>query len=126
LSVNETEKDEFWDLDKIVPNKKPVMNGFATSIRTAEHEIPGEPDKNKAQRRINYKEMPLTSRNEEFSFVPDNMSLIKRITIKRTADKYDFYGNFRKAALIYYEYKMPKCDFTPFYSYMPQYTHIFS
>lgn len=124
MSVNETEKDEFWDLDKIVPNKKPVMNGFATSIKTAEHEIPGEPDKNKAQRRINYKEMPLTSRNEEFSFVPDNMSLIKRITIKRTADKYDFYGNFRKAALIYYEYKMPKCDFTPFYSYMPQYTQL--
>ena len=66
--------------------------------------------------------MKSQSRTEEHSYVPERQGLIKRVIIKRYVDKYDFYGNFRKAALIYYDYKMPKCDFTPFYSYMPQYT----
>ena len=50
--------------------------------------------------------------------------MIKRVTIKRAIDKYDFYGNFRKAALIYFDYKVSKCEFLPFYSYMPQYSQL--
>ena len=50
--------------------------------------------------------------------------LIKRVTVKRRVDKYDFYESFRKAALLYYDYYTDKCDFAEFYSYMPQYSQL--
>ena len=125
MSSIDKESDDFWDLGKLVPPKKPAMTPFASSgVSTVEHNVKGEPEKKSEERKLNFKDQELVSRNEEYSFVPNNMSLIKRITVKRTLDKYDFYGNFRKAALIYHEYKMTKCDFTPFYSYMPQYTQM--
>ncbi len=122
MSQGDNERDDFWDLDKIVPKKKPVPTTFATTQKTTVHKIDGKDDGRKDERKLSFDNMPSRSTSEEFTYYPESAGLIRSITIKRFVDKYDFYGNFRKAALIYYDYKQPKCDFASFYSYMPQYT----
>lgn len=119
-------RDEFWEIDKLVPKKKTVMHPFASTSQVSLHEIGGEQESNSDQRRLTVTRPTEHSKAEEHSYVPVSHSLIKRVTIKRSADKFDFYGNFRKAALVYYDYKTQKCDFVPYYSYMPQYTQLTS
>ena len=116
------EKDDFWDIEKLVPKKKPVMHQFSSAPAVKEHRIDGVADKDTENRRLSFTGMSARERTEDTVYTPEGGGLIKRVTIKRYVDKYDFYGNFRKAALIYYDYKTPKCDFAPFYSYMPQYS----
>ena len=122
MSVTDNERDDFWDLEKLVPKKKTAVSPFRTASRVSEHTVEGTAAADSEERKLSFSGMQSKSRTEEHTYVPEQKGLIKRITIRRYVDKYDFYGNFRKAALIYYDYKMPKCDFTPFYSYMPQYT----
>ena len=126
MSSQENERDDFWDLDKLVPQKKSVSSPFATVSQVSEHTVSGDSDSSsdKESRRLSFENMPQKSGTEETVFEYPSGGLIKRVTIKRRPDKYDFYGNFRKAALIYYDYKTPKCEFAPFYSYMPQYTQL--
>ena len=115
--------DAFWDLGKLMPKKK-KLTPFNTSSSIVEHEIAGEDviDKEiKLTSVISHKEL---NEIEEHSYETKNYGLIKKVSIIRTVDKYDFYGNFRKAAIVYYDYKTDKCDFAPYYSYMPQYSQL--
>ena len=64
---------------------------------------------------------PIEPRKEPLCYYPKNNVLIDKVTVKPSSEKFDFYGNFRRSALIYYDYKYKKCDFAPFYSFMPQY-----
>ena len=115
--------DAFWDLGRIIPKKKKLTT-FNTSTTPAEHKIDGDD--------LPSSEMKLTispadgglDQIEERSYIPTRNSLIKEVTIRRWVDKYDFYGNFRKAAILYYDYKTDKCEFAPYYSYMPQYSQL--
>ncbi len=122
-------RDDFWDLGKIVPKKKSRPTAFNTSTYVTNHEISGRSsdvnsgDKNRITLLDTLKPSAVSS---EESYVPENSRLIKRVTVKNFADRYDFYGNFRKAAVVYYDYKTEKCDFAPFYSYMPQYSQLTS
>ena len=118
------EKDDFWDLDKIVPKKKIDPSPFATVSQVKEHNVSGGDNADSSERKLSFSNMPARSKTEDTVHEYSCGGLIRRVTIKRTVDKYDFYGNFRKAALIYYDYKTPKCEFTPYYSYMPQYSQL--
>ena len=115
--------DAFWDLGRIMPKKKKLTT-FNTSTTPKSHDIGGEDSPSPEQK------LTLTLGDcgldnvEEKSYVPNRKGLIKEVTIRRWIDKYDFYGNFRKAALLYYDYKTDKCDFAPYYSYMPQYSQL--
>ena len=96
--------DAFWDLGKLMPKKK-KLTPFNTSSSIVEHEIAGEDviDKEiKLTSVISHKEL---NEIEEHSYETKNYGLIKKVSIIRTVDKYDFYGNFRKAAIVYYDYK---------------------
>ena len=125
--------DSFWDVSKLVPKKKPSMTRFSTSEKTEEVIIYGEdPAKNAraaSERKLSFgayeaSRQGTNAKLSETSYVPSNSRLIKRVTIKPSIDRFDFYDTFRKAALIYYEYKCGKCDFVPFYSYKPQYSQM--
>ena len=122
-----SERDDFWDIDKLVPKKKTVLNQFTTKPHTTAYEVPetGDPKTDGAHRRLTLSSSVSDALPaDEESYVPDWNPLIKKVTVKRSNDKYDFYGNFRKAALLYYDYKTNKCDYTPFFSYMPQYSQM--
>lgn len=130
MSKSTDERDDFWDLSRIVPKKKTKPSTFNTSTFVTEHEIAGGDNALRSQKdnnRLTILDMVKPAGvSSEKSYAPENTGLIKRVTVKNFADRYDFYGNFRKAAVVYYDYKTDKCDFVPFYSYMPQYSQLTS
>lgn len=115
--------DAFWDLGRIMPKKK-KLTPFNTSTDTKEHNIEGDAYSNRETNLTLSRSDDTLNQLEERSYVPSRTGLIKEVTIRRWIDKYDFYGNFRKAAILYYDYKTEKCDFAPYYSYMPQYSQL--
>ena len=128
MSDKYNDLDSFWDIDKLVPKKKTVSSSFSTSSGVKEYTVhysdaQTEPSE---EHKLTFSEMRTQSREEVTEYVPSEPSLIRRVRLKRYVDKFDFYGNFRKTALIYYDYKTQRCDFVPFYSYMPQYTQLTS
>ncbi len=119
--------DDFWDIEKLVPKKKNNISAFSSKIHVSDHNI----DENIKSEGSEKRALTLTyqksfSETEESSYIPDEPSLIKKVTIRRDVDKYDFYENFRRAALIYYDFNAPKCEFAKYYSYMPQYSQLTS
>lgn len=116
------DRDDFWDIEKLIPKKKSTVSPFSTKEKVVEYRIFGEENKDNAETTLTaVKPEQIKEEKNDDVYVFDE-GFIKKVTIKRFVDKYDFYGNFRKAALVYYDFKTPKCDFVPFFSYMPQYT----
>ncbi len=126
------EMDDFWDIDKLVPKKSTTLSAFSQNRGTSVYEVeePGGSaegsDGGEAERKLSFFEHAQKIKDVALdeSYVPTVNRLIKRVTVKSSNDKYDFYGNFRKAALIYHDYKTGKCDYVPFFSYMPQYSQL--
>ena len=139
--------DDFWDIARLVPKKREPLRQFSSSpkvkdfsiesdgVKTSEVKIVadgaiGEKTSIKTspeERKIDFslfESSSLDKEKEPRSYVPVSNSLIKKVTIKPSLDRFDFYDTFRKAALIYYDYKCPRCDFAPFYSYKPQYSQM--
>jgi len=118
------ERDDFWDIEKLIPKKKNNILPFSTKEKTVDYVIPGEREECAENNKLT---VPVSSANEKECITYKYESgFIRTVTINKFIDKYDFYGNFRKAALVYYDFKTPKCDFVPFYSYMPQYSQLTS
>ena len=124
MPYTKNEKDDFWNLEKLVPKRKAPMPNFSSLPTPVEHKV-SVPEKTETGRgKIDFGAYRAEFGVEERSYEPKSSSLIKRVTISSYPDKYDFYGNFRKAALIYFDYRTEACDFVPFYSYMPQYSQL--
>ena len=121
-------RDDFWDIDKLIPKKKTTLNTFKTKPTVVEYQPTDGASETEADipdGRINFEKHALSAKDGgEESYEPCDNGLIKKVTIKHSTDKYDFYGSFRKAALLYYDYKTDKCEYTPFFSYMPQYSQM--
>ena len=115
-------RDDFWDIEKLIPKKKSNISTFSTKEKTVDFFISGDAEKSKENNKITLTHLM----HEDCTTYKFESGFVHSVTIKRFTDKYDFYGNFRKAALVYYDYKTPKSDFVPFYSYMPQYSQLSS
>ncbi len=121
--------DDFWDVSKLIPKKKPSVNRFSTSEKTSDVIIDAEDEKKyrEEDKKLNfdlYKTENTSAVSSSFGYTPEHSNLIKRVTIRPSVDRFDFHDTFRKAALIYFDYKCPKCEFVSFYSYMPQYVQM--
>ena len=126
MSYTKDERDDFWDIEKLVPKKKSAVSPFLSNRQTVNYEIAGDAEKNTSERSLSFDSVKGVRETEDRTYLVKRDGLIKRVTIKRFIDKYDFYGSFRKAALIYFDYKTEKCDFASFYSYLPQYSQLTS
>ena len=124
---SEEKKDDFWDLYKLLPKKKrSILTPFSTKEKTFIYEIKSsdgilhnslaESDKS-----LTLGENAQALGEEEYVF---SDGIVRNVKIKKMLDKYDFYSNFRKSALLYYDVPGNKCDFVPFFSYMPQYSQL--
>ena len=116
-----SEKDDFWSLDRLIPKKKPI-SPFAT--RNVVTDFTADEDKKPKRESLERRLTQDSFLAPEVTEYRPNHPLIKSVKIKRRIDKYDFYGNFRKAAINYFGYKTAKCPFAEFYSYMPQYSQL--
>ncbi len=121
---SDNERDDFWNVEKLVPKKKSTLSPFASRITTVETVISGEEERDATDKKINFDLHKSELSDEISSYAPENAGLIKRVTVRRLLDRYDFYGAFRNSALLYYDCKGDKCDFVAFYSYMPQYSQL--
>lgn len=121
------DRDAFWDIERLVPKRSSSLSPFATKETVTTYESPAPrvnmtepPQRTDADRALNLG----AGESESESYTPSGMGLIKRVTIKKFIDKYDFYDSFRRSALLYFDYKTARCDFAQFYSYMPQYSQL--
>ncbi len=123
---NYDERDDFWDISRLVPKKKSSPGSFATSPKIGEIVIDASSQSaKKEERSLDFSDYRADDGVErERSYAPRCSRLIKRVTVKPSVDRFDFYGTFKKAALIYYDYKCSRSEFVPFYSYKPQYTQM--
>ena len=126
------EKDDFWNLEKLIPRKKTSsLSPFSSKPTVKDYSVSApadtsvtETEKNKAEdRKLNLDGMKSFEYGEEKVYYPEN-TLIKSITVKKYKEKYDFYESFRKAAILYFDCPGEKCEFAQFYSYMPQYSQL--
>lgn len=128
--IKDESMDDYWDIDKLVPKRRSGLSPFASSSPTSQHTVRSavsEPQKRPdEERRISFEGMRGIKEEETLTYTPDDHGLIRRVTITKVVDRYDFYDSFRKAALLYYDCPASKCDFVQFYSYMPQYSHLTS
>ena len=139
---NRDERDDFWDIEKLIPSRAGKrMSPFATRPETVAYDVPGDVSSEREaeasseadscssrvrsaeERRLTVQPASRTE-GESHTYYPENMGLIKKVTVKRLIDKYDFYESFRRSALLYFDCPASKCDFAQFYSYMPQYAHL--
>lgn len=127
------EKDDFWDLDKLVPKKKSAtLSPFVSRPVVKDHFVglpdnvggPVEKKDDRAEeRKLDLDAMRGFDTTPDRVYYPEN-TLVKSITVKKYKEKYDFYDSFRKAAELYYDCPGEKCEFAQFYSYMPQYSQL--
>ena len=126
------EKDDFWDIDKLVPGKKtPKQSPFVTKPTVTDYSVgvPASETPSVAQSDKRAEERKLTHLTGTCSDTVDRVyypegTLIRSITVRKYKEKYDFYDSFRKAAILYYDCPAEKCDFAQFYSFMPQYSQL--
>ena len=118
----QSSRDDFWDIQKLVPKKSSASIGSFSYPKITEHKIEGEEKESCETFKIKTEITGRTECAEIKSYTPSGNGLIKKVSVIRRADKYDFYDNFRKAAKVYFDLKTDKCDFVPYYSYMPQYS----
>lgn len=124
MATADNDRDDFWDIDKLVPKKKKTVSSFMTVNKTVTFTSGGEEEGGREERKLSFDSMKGIAQSRDTVYQNEGAGLVRSVTIKRFIDKYDFYGNFRKAALLYYDYKTERCDFAPFYSYMPQYSQL--
>ena len=123
MAFDSRDMDDFWNIDMLIPKKKKKLSPFATGPVTAGYEISGEATRDdSAERKLTL--VRGVGEEERESYAPDGYGLIRRITVTRLGDRYDFYESFRRAALLYFDRGGARCDFAPFYSYMPQYSQL--
>ena len=115
--------DDFWNIESLVPKKKKQTYPFATGPHTTVVELDGEKPQD-AKERTTLTELGGMRATEDDTYVPEGCGLIRRVTVRHLRDRYDFYENFRRAALLYFDCKGESCDFVPFYSYLPQYSQL--
>lgn len=120
------ERDDFWDLDKLVPKKEKTLGRFASSVHLSPVEDSRGVETDTAQTPLSTRLTAASAQRSytETSYVPENNSFIERVVIRREGDRYDFYESFRKAAILYFDVIGTPSDFVPFYSYMPQYSQM--
>ena len=136
---NLNEIDSFWDLNELLPKKRPVTPSFRNintdtveiSVESAEKAAAGIPiPKGDTARRLN--ELPLRQRAEEYRSKPldpyliykPESRLIKHIEVSVWNNRFNFYENFLSDAKRLWSRTPEKCEHTPFFSYIPQYSQL--
>ncbi len=131
--------DSFWDLNELLPKRRPVTPSYRNintdtveiSVDTPEKATSGAPiPKADTARRLN--ELPLRQRAEEYRSKPldpyliykPESRLIKHVEVSAWNNRFNFYENFLTDAKRLWNRTAEKCEHTPFFSYIPQYSQL--
>ena len=92
---DKSEKDDFWSVDKLIPAKKKTIPAFSTKEKTVSIKIEGKGE-SKADNKLTFDTYKPTDEIavSEYSYSPEYTTLIKKVEIKPSYDKYDFFDTF--------------------------------
>lgn len=133
-------RDDFWNIDQLVPKKRPASVFDDKHTEAVDVEIPlpdgsqGRedpaartekiPDGGVIKRFVH----PHTAESEriktpDLEYSPQG-SLIHKVRLYSWSSAYPYYEHFRKAALYYYNKTSQCVPHEPYFSYMPQYSQL--
>ena len=125
----EEELDRFWDIDSLLPKKKPIFSSADTSTAEIEFGSPAKsspPEKSTVIRRFI---PPYTEETEKQAPVPQeeytpDHALLRRVRIYRPKSNYQYYETFVRDAIKLYPIHGERCERVTFFSYVPQYSQM--
>ena len=120
----EREKDEFWDLEKLLPKRKETsMRAFSPDTVLETVEIRGEGASSRSETVLSFgkKQEKLV---EALTYTPEDNPLITSVMIERRTAAYSFYARFRAEGLRRLHFEEKTAEYTPFFSYIPQYSQL--
>ena len=110
--------DDFWDISKLIPKKKSNIPSFSTHTPVSDVVVESKTEEESGAISAEERKLDFSSykpsdaadgkSKEEHSYVPRSSRLIRKVTIKPSHDRFDFYDTFRKAALIYFDFSVGK------------------
>ncbi len=117
------ERESFWDIEKLIPKTKKASPSFVTKPVVNEVNISFEEDGKREEQSLGLDAFRGINTENAVNYTP-NAALLKSVTVSPIIEKFDFYANFKKAALIFFDMTAQKCDFEKYFSYMPQYSQL--
>ena len=124
------EQDAFWDISKLVPQKRSTLSRFSygASPRTVEvsgkgAQLPSastDADRVLTMPREEYR----ASAEEVTTYRPEGNPLLCRVTVRRAPRGYSFFEQFRKDARRFFGEVGTVAEYTPFFSFTPQYSQL--
>ncbi len=117
------DRDAFWDIAKLLPKRRePNVRPFASPVLTPVTDAT-PPSPPSPSRRLTA--LPLSSGEvETTTYVPRENALIRSVTVRRTVGGHSFYEQFRRDAERYLDAPATPCEYTPFFSFTPQYNQL--
>lgn len=136
------EMDDFWDIDALLPKKKPmpyvsdtsateiVLDTKEESFATTAQSIPPRKDngteKSEVQRHFIPPHTEAEFRNApkpELEYDPEHV-LLHKVRVFRWKSDYRYYEQFYRDAVKLYPIRGEACARVPFFSYVPQYSQL--
>ena len=123
------EQDAFWDISKLVPQKRGTLSRFSQGVTPTPVEVPRTPA---------FPAAPLPSDDDRaltlpregkaaeeiMTYRPEGNPLLCRVTVRRAPRGYSFFEQFRKDARRFFDAEGAVADYTPFFSFTPQYSQL--
>ena len=120
----EREKDDFWDLSRLLPKKKETpIQRFSPETALETVELHGEAAEVQRETKLSFgkKQEKLL---EAVTYIPKDNPLIASVMIERRTAMYSFYARFRAEGLRRLAFSTETAEYTPFFSYIPQYSQL--
>lgn len=122
------EQDAFWDISKLVPQKRASLSRFSygaspTPVEVAARSVDATLTPSDADRVLT---MPREAQRAEdvMTYRPEGNPLLCRVTVRRAPRGYSFFEQFRKDARRLFSEEGVEADYTPFFSFTPQYSQL--
>ena len=121
------EQDAFWDISKLVPPKRGTLSRFSQGAAPVPVEIPPSigfsPAPREADRALTIP-APEVGEDEVLTYRPEGNPLLVGVTVRRAPRGYSFFEQFRKDAHRYFDEQGAFAEYTPFFSFTPQYSQL--
>lgn len=119
-------QDEFWDISRLTPRRAPTAPRFSQVPAMPEVTVPAPAaaSADAPPREERTLTPPPPTEEEVTTYRPEGNPLILSVTVRRTLRGYSFFEQFRRDAHRYFDVEGTPCDYTPFFSFSPQYSQL--
>ncbi len=119
-------RDDFWNIGKLLPkHRESVGRPFTAPSLTPVSDTSSATPTVKAAEARRLTALPTSSaETETTTYAPSENALIRSVTVRRAVGGHSFYEQFRRDAERYFDAPGLPCDYTPFFSFTPQYNQL--